>query len=96
MRDEVTTSHRRALAAALFCMPNADMRGAGMRSRGPPILKFMKDRCVCAPQYLEIGAESECMSSDSQMEIGAESECMSSDSQAQGVGMQQIILQKTP
>ena len=84
MRGDVTTSHRRALAAALFCMPNADMRGAGMRSRGPPILKFMKDRCVCAPQYLEIGAESECMT------------MWRSDSQAQGVGMQQIILKKIP
>ncbi len=40
-----------------------------MRSRGPPILKFMKERCVCAPQYLETGAESECTTtwrSDSQ------------------------------
>jgi len=42
----------RTLAAAPFSTPNALITGSGMRSRAPPILKFCKDRCVCAPQYL--------------------------------------------
>ena len=40
------------LAAARFCTPNAFTTGSGMRSRAPPILKFCRDLCVCAPQYL--------------------------------------------
>ena len=35
-------------AAARFTMPNARTIGLGMRS--PPILKFSKERSVCAPQ----------------------------------------------
>ena len=33
-----------------------------MRSRAPPILKFIKERCVCAPQYLENAMELSCKS----------------------------------
>ena len=40
-------------AAALFRMPKAVTTGSGIRSRAPPILKFCRDRCVCAPQYLQ-------------------------------------------
>jgi hypothetical protein len=41
------------LAAALFRTPKPLMTGSGMRSRAPPILKFCRERCVCAPQYLQ-------------------------------------------
>jgi hypothetical protein len=40
------------LAAARFSTPKAFTTGSGMRSRAPPILKFCRDLCVCAPQYL--------------------------------------------
>jgi hypothetical protein len=43
---------RRTLAAARLRTPKARTTGSGMRSLGPPILKFRRDRCVWAPQYL--------------------------------------------
>ena len=46
---------RFALAADFFKIPNALITGTGIRSRSPPILKFYKDRCVYAPQYLSAG-----------------------------------------
>ena len=47
----------RALAAAAFWMPNARTTPSGMTSRGPPILKFCRERWVWAPQYLRRPAE---------------------------------------
>lgn len=41
------------LAAARLMTPKALTTGSGIRSRAPPILKFMIERCVCAPQYLQ-------------------------------------------
>lgn len=41
------------LAAAPLSTPNARTTGSGMRSVGPPILKFWMDRCVCAPHSLQ-------------------------------------------
>lgn len=48
-----TLESQRTLAAARLMTPNALTTGSGMRSRGPPILKFMIERCVWAPQYLQ-------------------------------------------
>ena len=46
---------RFALAAAFFRIPKARTTGTGIRSRSPPILKFIRDRWVYAPQYLSAG-----------------------------------------
>lgn len=43
------------VAAAFLSTPNAEIIGSGMRSILPPILKFIDERCVCAPQYLSAG-----------------------------------------
>ncbi len=50
---------RRTIAAARFCTPNALTTGSGIRSPAPPILKFCSDLCVCAPQYLKTGDQSD-------------------------------------
>lgn len=41
-------------AAARLRTPKAWTTWSGIRSLGPPILKFCRDRCVWAPQYLNI------------------------------------------
>ncbi len=41
------------VAAQRLTMPSARIKGLGRRSS--PILKFSRDRCVCAPQYLSAG-----------------------------------------
>ena len=43
-------------AAASLIAPSARMIGTGWRSQ--PIGKFMIERCVCAPQYLEASTSS--------------------------------------
>lgn len=48
----ITIAIRGTFAAEAFRIPNARMSGSGMRSEAPPILKFCKERWVCAPQYL--------------------------------------------
>jgi len=45
-------------AAAPLRIPKARTTGSGMRSLGPPILKFIVDRWVWAPQYLSDGTSS--------------------------------------
>ena len=44
-----------AFAAAFFKAPNALITGIGILSRSPPILKFISDLWVYAPQYLSAG-----------------------------------------
>ena len=68
--DEVGLGRRRACreswlvsAAAFLTMPKARMTGRPKRC--PPILKFWRERCVWAPQYLSAGTSTWPMLSDS-------------------------------
>lgn len=45
------------LAAAPLSTPKARTTGSGMRSEGPPILKFWMERCVCAPHSLHVSMQ---------------------------------------
>ena len=61
------------VAAAPFRMPKARTTGGGIRSCGWLILKFSKDRSVCAPQYL---SEATCTSPKASVSVRVDCDCV--------------------